>query len=200
MSSLLLFGCASDAAERGASASVGDPSSAVSSVYTAGEGADASERDNRPAKAGTLSQRIEDARTEAYVVETLVETPALRVFTFHPTVRQGHLVLTGDVNTLDQYEAAARRAQAVPGVASFDNRLTVAGQAVVPTKATQAEGEEPSPTVAAVVDPSGVYHTVQQGDTLWRIAQQYQASVDRIKTLNSLHGSSLSVGQRIQVR
>ena len=129
-----------------------------------------------------------------------MKTSALRVFTFRPTVRQGHLVLTGDVNTMDQYEAAARRAQAVPGVASIDNRLTVAGQAVVPAKATQAEGEGSSPTVAAVVDPSGVYHTVQQGDTLWRIAQQYQASVDRIKTLNSLRGSSLRVGQRIQVR
>lgn len=40
-------------------------------------------------------------------------------------------------------------------------------------------------------------HTVQAGDTLYRIAQQYKVSVSAIKTTNALRSDALQLGQRL---
>lgn len=45
-----------------------------------------------------------------------------------------------------------------------------------------------------------VTHTVQQGETLWRIAQQYDVSVEQLRRLNDLEGNMIKTGQRLVVR
>lgn len=44
------------------------------------------------------------------------------------------------------------------------------------------------------------YHRVQDGDTLWNIAQRYGGiPIDRLKKLNNIHGTSLKLGQKLIV-
>ena len=48
--------------------------------------------------------------------------------------------------------------------------------------------------------PTFIYHLVQPGDTLWNIAQRYQATVDQIKKVNKMgRGAFLKSGQRIKI-
>ncbi|AQG82204.1 lytic transglycosylase [Spirosoma montaniterrae] len=44
------------------------------------------------------------------------------------------------------------------------------------------------------------YHRVQQGDTLWNIAQRYDGlTIDRLKRMNNIRGNSLRPGQKLIV-
>jgi len=42
-------------------------------------------------------------------------------------------------------------------------------------------------------------YTVKSGDTLWKIAQNYNTSVDKIKSLNNLTSNNLSIGQTLKI-
>jgi LysM repeat protein len=142
----------------------------------------------------TVAEKLEDASVEATVKRALVRTSSLRVFPFRPTVVDGHLVLRGDVNTMEQYRRAERIAGQVEGVKALTNRLTMGGRPVTEERLAATEEDAPPEQSAAV------YHTVRQGDTLWDIARQYGASIQRIKSLNDLRSNNLRPGQRIRVR
>lgn len=45
----------------------------------------------------------------------------------------------------------------------------------------------------------GIYYTVKSGDTLYKIANSYNVSVDKIKSANKLSGNTLSVGQKLLI-
>ena len=47
--------------------------------------------------------------------------------------------------------------------------------------------------------PSGIYHTVQKDETLWRISQTYNSSVSAIKNANNLKNDEIEVGQRLLI-
>ncbi|MFH2069469.1 MAG: LysM peptidoglycan-binding domain-containing M23 family metallopeptidase [Candidatus Omnitrophota bacterium] len=47
--------------------------------------------------------------------------------------------------------------------------------------------------------PSGIYHTVQKGETLWRIGQAYGSSVSAIKDANNLKSDEIKIGQRLLI-
>lgn len=47
--------------------------------------------------------------------------------------------------------------------------------------------------------PVFIYHTVQPGDTLWRISQRYQLNIDDIKKANNISGNTLKKGVKIKI-
>ena len=47
--------------------------------------------------------------------------------------------------------------------------------------------------------PQGDYYTVQRGDTLYKIANLYNLSVDGLKKINNLDTNTISVGQKLLV-
>lgn len=56
----------------------------------------------------------------------------------------------------------------------------------------------PDPTAVLVEQGRGFHHTVQRGETLWGIAQTYQADIDQIILLNNIENvEAIRSGQRI---
>jgi len=145
------------------------------------------------ASARSLEQRLSDASTEARVVQALAKQDDLRLFDFQAIVRSGRLTLSGDVNTTDQHRLIDRVLARTRGLRAVTNRVTVAGRSAEAARGmiADADSEEAS---------KGAYYTVRSGDTLWKIARSHRASVERIKNLNEIRGSSLQPGQRIRVR
>lgn len=139
----------------------------------------------------SLSDKLTDASVETRVKRALRRMSSLRVFPFRPHVVNGHLVLRGDVNTPDQYRQVERIARQVEGVEAVTNQLTMGGRAVTEERLNADDSSE---------GDSAVYHTVQQGDTLWEIAREYRASVDQIRSLNDFGATTLRPGERIRVR
>lgn len=189
-----LSGCTSDASSPDAPA---DTTSTVSAPAAPDSTASAPTKALASVESGedtrSVAQKLEDASTETRVKRALIQTSSLRVFSFRPTVVDGHLVLRGDVNTADQYRQAERIARQVDGVDAFTNQVTMGGRPVTEERLSSTEE-------AAETDEAAVYHTVQEGDTLWEIAREHRASVRQIQRLNDLGPSSLRPGQRIRVR
>jgi LysM repeat protein len=65
------------------------------------------------------------------------------------------------------------------------------GQTLRISRNTSQQGTVPTTNIQ--------YHTVQQGETLYRIALRYGTTVDTIKRLNNLHGDALSIGTQLIV-
>ncbi len=63
----------------------------------------------------------------------------------------------------------------------------------IPSRTLEPEGEVPS------VGKSDK-HIVAPGDTLWRIAKQYDLRVEELKSLNNLQSDSIQVGQSLRVK
>jgi LysM repeat protein len=145
-----------------------------------------------------LQRRLEDASTEARVTKALAGVSDLRVFDFRPRVRNQRLVITGDVNTMSQHRRVERVLKQVRGVERIINKVTVAGRSVEATRAMIAEAKANGQDPSSQAD--GAYYTVRSGDTLWQIARRHRASVQQIKQLNQIRGSSLQPGQRLRVR
>lgn len=73
------------------------------------------------------------------------------------------------------------------------------------TKADTRQALRQSPNVVEEVEnyqPQGtqaLYHVVQDGDTVWRIAQKYNTDINSLKTLNNLGDTPIYKGQRLKV-
>lgn len=61
------------------------------------------------------------------------------------------------------------------------------------------EPQQPTTPTQPDPTPSGQYHTVVKGDTLWNISQRYGLTVDQLKQYNDLTSNTISVGQRLRV-
>lgn len=72
------------------------------------------------------------------------------------------------------------------------NSLSI-GQTLKVSSATQEEPSTPS------VPSGNVYYTVKAGDSLYKIANQYNTTVDEIKKLNNLTSNLLSIGQQLLI-
>ena len=81
-----------------------------------------------------------------------------------------------------------------------DNALAI-GQELVIRKSSSSLPSRPQPVqheTPLPISRKGV-HTVQQGQTLFSIARQYEVSVDDLKTWNNLQSNELSIGQTLFV-
>lgn len=188
LGTLLSAGCTPDSSGSPARA---DTTAAASE--TAASSAEEAPRPRRPAASEpdnprTVAERLDDASVEARIKQALVDRRNLRQFDVFPEVVRGRVVLRGDVDTREQYRSVERVTGAVEGVKHVVNQLTVDGEVIL----TNDDAEAEAPATAA-------YHTVEEGESLWLIARQYDVSVERIRALNS-EASSLQPGQRIRIR
>lgn len=117
----------------------------------------------------------------------------------------GRLILTGDGNW-----APAREARVViPATALLPDPKDLEPEPAVP-----APKPAPSPVAAApdttakaaeaaqpAAQPEKVYHTVVQGDSLYRIAKKYGTTVDKLCQLNGISSTTiLKVGRKLRVK
>ncbi|HNR64857.1 MAG TPA: LysM peptidoglycan-binding domain-containing protein [Atribacterota bacterium] len=80
------------------------------------------------------------------------------------------------------------------------NRLSVGQKLNIPASATAADQGVSSTSVSQAAERKDVVYYVQKGDTLWRIAQQYQVSLQSITSTNGIsENSRLSVGQKLVI-
>ncbi len=74
--------------------------------------------------------------------------------------------------------------------------LVIKGDGAVSKSQPASSG---SSTVDAKVSEEIVYHTVQKGETMFRISKQYGVSVEQIQTWNQLSGGGVNVGQQLKI-
>ncbi len=56
-----------------------------------------------------------------------------------------------------------------------------------------------STTTPSTGPSTSTTYTVKSGDSLWKIAQNYNTTVDKIKSLNNLTSNTLSIGQTLKI-
>lgn len=139
----------------------------------------------------SVQQRLNDASLVAQIKRALVRQRALRVFDFEPEVDGKTVTLRGDVNTKAQWEQAGDVTERVARGRDVVNAVTVGGRPA--DEVGEGAGEAAESTTA-------VFHTVRRGESLWEIARQYGASVERLRSLNGTNSQNLRVGERIRVR
>jgi LysM repeat protein len=81
-------------------------------------------------------------------------------------------------------------ASGIPAETSATTKLVKETQSVP----AQAEVKKPVKTATTFK-----YHTVQKGETLYRISKENNITVDELKSLNNLSSNNVSVGQKLKV-
>jgi membrane-bound lytic murein transglycosylase D len=81
---------------------------------------------------------------------------------------------------------------------SVGQKLIVSKQSDIP-QVTRA-GKTPNSTTEGPSKGSEARtHTVEAGETLFRISQNYQVGVEEIQKLNKLSGNTVKVGQKLKI-
>jgi membrane-bound lytic murein transglycosylase D len=83
-----------------------------------------------------------------------------------------------------------------------NDKLAV-GQSLVIKGGDEVSKSQPKSAVTATVDPQVteeiVYHTVQKGETMFRISRQYGVTVEQIQSWNQLSGGGVNAGQQLKI-
>ena len=163
----------------------------------------------------SVAQRIRDATLTAKIKKALAQERSLRAFVLEPVVVEGAVVIRGSVQTSAQRAQVAQVVRRVEGVREVQNEVAAEEGAVPALVRQEPRAPEPLPApsvvrtaelaeaLAAESHPSksaASYHTVEQGESLWVIAQRYDTSVERVKQLNQLSSNNIRPGQELRVR
>jgi membrane-bound lytic murein transglycosylase D len=70
---------------------------------------------------------------------------------------------------------------------------------ITASRAVSGTGSMPDATRASA-PAAPTYYKVRRGDTLSKIAQLFNTSVDKIKSWNRLRGNSIAAGARLVIR
>jgi membrane-bound lytic murein transglycosylase D len=90
---------------------------------------------------------------------------------------------------------------------SIGQKVTVYVKNKAVSKQVLAKNEKPAKKdksrLSATTAKAGeklVYHTVEEGDTLWKIALRYEGmTVEQIKQINQLHSNDLKIGTKLKI-
>lgn len=155
--------------------------------------------------AQALDDRLDMARAAARVEVALAEDPALRPFRIEVDIRDGTLILTGQVDSSEQRIRAEQLTENAGITERIINRIELnrpvggIAPAPIPSPQTTEAAEITAPTPATQIsDP--VYHTVQSGETLFAIARRYNVTVSDIQRLNNMSTTTIRAGQRLRIR
>ena len=123
-----------------------------------------------------------------------------------------HKVRSGDVvgSLAAKYHVSTKQIQSWNGLHGYNIKVGQQLKVYVPERYANVTPTKAEPTAVATKEVSAVvtnqnasapkFHVVQNGDTLWDIANSYALSVDRLKELNSLTTNRLEVGQKLRVQ
>ena len=121
--------------------------------------------------------------------------------------RQGVLEATEERRPVHFHVAVLQRGRFAPAAAAIATATTVTAPTApqkaeigpVPAVATDsADGVvEVAPRKAAAPKPKS--YTVRKGDTLSEIAKRFGLSLNRLKSLNGIRGSSIRAGQKLRI-
>ena len=78
-------------------------------------------------------------------------------------------------------------------------RLQIPATAINASTGLAVNSDKPSLEAVPTIE-SEVVHQVRRGETLWRLANRYGSSVEKIQRDNGLRGSSLQIGQTLRIR
>ncbi|MCY7352365.1 MAG: LysM peptidoglycan-binding domain-containing protein [Cytophagaceae bacterium] len=106
-----------------------------------------------------------------------------------------------DVSSLKQWNHLGRRSTLKAGqklVVYQKSAVTQTGRLAKTVRKSRDAGR--STEIAKRLKARARYHTVQRGDTLWSIAQRYgSVTINDLKRLNGIRGSSVKPGMKIRV-
>lgn len=94
-----------------------------------------------------------------------------------------------------------KKEETLPEIIPQEEPKVTEGPTIIPDFTEEELPEEnassETPTSPAITP---IYHTVQNGDTLWSISKRYNTSVDNIKKLSELKNNTIQVGQKLRVK
>ena len=114
----------------------------------------------------------------------------------------GRIILSGDGNWAPVREAKVSIPTAAlqPDPEDPETNVTIPAD-TVSSKAANAAAQGAQAQAAHEQAPEKVYHTVKQGDTLYKIAKVYGTTVNRICQLNNITSTTiLKVGRKLRVK
>lgn len=84
-----------------------------------------------------------------------------------------------------------------------DSKLAIGQKIKIPSGGASVPRQTASPSESVKSAPAATgavtIHTVQQGETLYRIATQYHVKVDQVKNWNNLASDNVAVGQKLYI-
>ena len=121
---------------------------------------------------------------------------------FVPTAakeNQAKIIHNGQADN-EEYTGTGQERSRVSESRTISESTIVERETAVAAPAPVAVVPEPSVSEAVAVAPQAAYHSVQRGETLYRISKNFDISVAEIKALNNLSSNIISVGQRLRVQ
>jgi LysM repeat protein len=156
----------------------------------------------------TLGQRLavspaqttqQTSNNTAATTNTTAATTTTTTTSSQPISVPTHVVRVGD----SMWRIASQYNVSVPDIRRFNNLssdLLSIGQILYLAQPVQQTNTQTQTATQEAADVREFFYTVQAGDSLWKIATQFNVPVATIQSLNNLTSNALSVGQRLRLQ